>query len=107
MTKEKLELSDFDAADYLNTAEARAEYLRLSYKSGDKAEFLEALDTIARSIGITNVAKAAGVGRNSLYKSIKPTARPEFETVGKILAGLGLELDFKPINKAKNNAAHA
>lgn len=98
MTDKKLKLSKFDAADYLDTQEARAEYLSLAAKQGD---FLPALDTVVRSMGVTKVAKAAKVSRSSLYKSLGGAGKTEFATVLKLASAVGLEISFNPVNGKK------
>lgn len=92
-------LSKFDAADYLKTPAAIAEYLNEAFESGDAAYIAHALDTAARAKGITNVAKETGLGRESLYKTFKAGAKPEFETVRRVINSFGLKLVAEPIEE--------
>jgi len=39
-----------------------------------------------------HIAKAAGLGRQNLYKALSPNGNPEFATVAKVLKALGLRL---------------
>ncbi|MGJ8685856.1 MAG: addiction module antidote protein, partial [Spongiibacteraceae bacterium] len=80
----KLELSEFDASEYLDSDEARAEYLRLALDSGDNAEFLRALGDVAKAVGMSKIAEGSGLTRASLYKSVSENANPHFSTVSKI-----------------------
>jgi len=51
----------FDAADYLATPEARADYMAAALEEGDASEIRRALNTVARSLGMTAVAEEAGL----------------------------------------------
>ena len=82
----------FDAADYLDSEEAIAVYLNDALETGSPAEIQLALGTVARAIGVAKLAKSAGVGRESLYKSIRENGKPEFSTVIKIVNAMGLKL---------------
>ena len=89
--------SKFDAADYLKTPAAIAAYLTEAFETDDAAYIRTALDTVARAKGIANVAKATGLGRESLYKAFSGNAKPEFETVRKVIQSFGLKLVAEPI----------
>ena len=96
MTKSKIKITEFDAAKYLKTEEHIAEYLKASMEMNDPEVFLSALATAAKARGMTQLAKEAGVGRESLYKSLSPGGNPSFKTVFKITAALGLSLNVSP-----------
>ncbi|MFN7010513.1 MAG: addiction module antidote protein [Allorhizobium sp.] len=91
------EMPRFDAADYLSTPEARADYLALALEEGDASEIRRALNTVVRSLGMTSVAEAAGLGRESLYKALGENGNPEFATVLKLMKAMGLKLSALPI----------
>jgi probable addiction module antidote protein len=99
--KEKMmvELSKFDAADYLKTPLAIAVYLTEAFETNDPAYICVALDTVARAKGIADVAKATDLSRESLYKTFKETAKPEFDTVRKVMRSLGVKLVAEPIEE--------
>ena len=59
----------------------------------DPDAFLVAVRDVAKARGIATVASDAGLGRESLYKSLKPGAQPRFDTVRRLLAALGVRLD--------------
>ena len=90
-------VSKFDAADYLKTPVAIAAYLTEAFETNDAAYICTALDTVARAKGITEVSKATGLSRESLYKTFKETAKPEFDTVRKVMGSLGVKLVAEPI----------
>lgn len=86
------DLPEFDIADYLQSKEAIAEYLSLVLQDGDTDELLRAIGHVARAKGMANIAKATGLGRESLYKALVPGAKPRFETIMAVLRALDIEL---------------
>ena len=87
----------FDAADYRTTPEARADYLAAALEEGGASETRRALNTVARSLGMTSIAEAASLGRESLYKALGENGNPEFTTVLKLMKAMGLKLPALPI----------
>ncbi len=98
MTKAKrpLKLVAFDAAKYLDDDDAIAEYMTAVLETNDPDFFLLALGDVARAKGMAQVAKEAGLGRESLYKTLAPGAKPRFETVIKIARALGVKFTAQP-----------
>ena len=92
----KLGLDPFDASDYLDSEETIAEYLSAALENPDPNAFLDAVRDVAKAQGISKVAANAGLGRESLYKALKPGAQPRFETVRRLLGALGVRLDVAP-----------
>lgn len=99
-----IKTSKFDAADYLKTPVAIAEYLTEAFDTNDPAFICHALDTVARAKGIADVSKATGLSRESLYKTFKETAKPEFDTVRKVMQSLGVKLVAEPIEESQKVA---
>ena len=87
-----LETTRWDAADTLQTKEDIAAYLDAVLEDGDPELLKAALGDIARAKGMTELARAAGLGRTGLYKALSPDGNPEFVTVAKVLKALGLRL---------------
>jgi probable addiction module antidote protein len=83
-------LHEYDPAMFLDNNEIIIEYLDLAKQESEDA-FLEALATVARAKGMTDLAQKTGLNRESLYKSLKKGAKPRYETIEKILRGLGLK----------------
>ncbi len=90
----EIELAPFDASDYLDNEETIAEYLAVALKNPDPNVFLVAVRDVAKARGIANVAERAGLGRESLYKTLKPGAQPRFDTVRRLLEALDVRLDI-------------
>ena len=65
----------WDPADHLKTDEDMAAYLEAALEEGDPALVAAALGDIARAKGMTQVAREAGLGRESLYKALSPRLR--------------------------------
>ena len=98
-------VSKFDSADYLKTPSAIAAYLTEAFDTKDRAFINAALDTVARAKGMSSVAKHAGVGRESLYKSFGADAKPEFDTVRKVMDSFGVRLVAEPIETTERKRA--
>ncbi|MBE2233389.1 MAG: putative addiction module antidote protein [Anaerolinea sp.] len=86
----------FDAADYLDDEETIAEYLTAALENPNPDVFLAAVRDVARARGMTQLAKDAGLGRESLYKALAPGAKPRYDTVLKLLQVLGVKLVASP-----------
>ncbi len=91
--EDDLALAPFDACDYLDDEETIAEYLAVALEDPDPDAFLCAVQDVAKARGIANVAKRAGLGRESLYKMLKPGAQPRFDTVRRLLLALGVRIN--------------
>lgn len=92
----QFDITDFDVADYLDNEEMIATYLSEILADGDMDELLEAISEVARARGMSELAKASGLGRESLYKALRPGAVPRFETLRKVLGALGVNLQAVP-----------
>ncbi len=101
VTKTDLGLSVFDASEYLDNEDTIAEYLRLALEDPDPNAFLLAVKDVAKARGLAAVAADAGLGRESLYKTLKPGAQPRFDTVKRILNALGVTLEVSPVRQLK------
>ena len=90
------ELPEFDMAELLDSSEAIAEYLTVVMEENDPAALAQALGTIARAKGMSEIAAKSGLGRESLYKALRTGAEPRFDTVSRVCAALGVKLVVKP-----------
>jgi probable addiction module antidote protein len=82
----------WNAAEHLETQEDMAAYLEAALKDGNPDLVVAALGDIARSKGMTTIARETGLGRESLYKALSLEGNPEFATVLKVIQSLGLRL---------------
>lgn len=94
----KTATSRYDVAEHLRTPEEMAAYLEacLEEADGDAAFIARALGDIARAKGMSQVARDAGVSRESLYKALSGERSPSFDTILKVVAALGIRLHAEP-----------
>ncbi len=87
--------SAYDVSDYLRTSEEMAAYLEecIEEADGEAAFIAKALFDIARAQGMTQVARDAGLSRESLYKALSGERSPSFDTILKVVSALGLKLN--------------
>ena len=90
--KAKIKTTVFDAANYLDDAEAIAIYLEDAFATEDSAYITHALGTIARAKGMTEVSRKSGLSRESLYKALSAEGNPEFATILKVMSALDLKI---------------
>jgi len=82
----------WDITRHLRNERDMAAYLNAALEDGDPVLVAAALGDIARAKGMTGVARKAGLGRESLYKSLSPDGHPELATVLRVVQALGLKL---------------
>lgn len=95
-----LETIPWDAADGLDTPESIAAYLEAIFEDGDPALITAGLGDIARSKGMTKVARDAGVTREALYKALSAEGDPRLSTLLGVVRALGLTLTVAPKSAA-------
>ncbi len=88
----KEKITDFDPAAYLDSEETIAEYLTVTLEENDPDLLLAALSNVAKARGMAQIAKDSGIGRESLYKALKPGSKPRLETIMKVMHALGVKL---------------
>ena len=88
----KIKTIAWDAAAYLTSDDDIAHYLEAAFEDGDPSLVAAALGDVARAKGMAQIAQAAGLGRESLYKALSKEGNPEFSTVLKVMHALGLKL---------------
>ncbi len=86
----------FDSADYLDTEERQVAYIAAALETSDADFVRDALGLVARARGMGEIARKAGLNRESLYKALGETGNPEFGTVMRIVRALGLTLSAHP-----------
>lgn len=94
--------SKFDVSDYLDSEETMIEYLDAAMEDENPDVFISALEHVAKARGMANVAEVSGLGRESLYKALKPGSKLRYETVRRVLNSLGFRL---AIEKSLSSAA--
>lgn len=99
-SKVTLGIEPFDMAEFLDSDEMISEYLTSVLEEGDQEELLAAIGHVARAKGMTDIARKSGMGRESLYKALRPGAQPRFSTLIKVLRALGVHLQAVPATHA-------
>jgi len=87
----------YDVAEHLRTPEEMAAYLEACFEeaNGDATFIAKALGDIARAKGMAQVARDAGLSRESLYKALSGERSPGLDTILKVMDALGLKLHAK------------
>jgi probable addiction module antidote protein len=93
-TVTKTKTVPYDVAEQLRTPEEMAAYLDAWFEEApdDAAGIARALGDIARARGMSQVARDAGLSRESLYKALSANGNPSFATVLKVARALGVRL---------------
>jgi probable addiction module antidote protein len=91
----------FDAAEYLDSEKRQVAYITAALETGDADFARDALGLVARARGMSEIAKSAGLNRESLYKALGDAGNPEFATVMRIVRALGLTLTARPADNRK------
>jgi probable addiction module antidote protein len=88
-------ITKFDIAEYLDNDEMIKEYLNTVLEEGDSNDIVAALGYIAKAMGMSKIAEETGLSRPSLYKALSEGAKPQFETILKVLRAVGGNLNLK------------
>ncbi len=86
------DLPEFDMAEMLKTEEDVATYLTLVLEENDISELTHALGVVARARGMSAVAQQSGLTREALYKALRPSSQPRFDTIHRVCSALGVRL---------------
>lgn len=92
-----LEIKRFDPAPHFDTPEAQARLLSDALQSGHSGYIADALGTIARARGMTQLANETGLSRQSLYATLSDKGNPSLDTLIKVTSALGLTLSATPV----------
>jgi probable addiction module antidote protein len=98
---------DYDPADALKTPEAIAYFVGDALETGDAGYIANAIGAAARAKGMTKVAKASGLAREQLYKSLSAEGNPTLTTILAVIKALGLELTIKSAETTTGEKAEA
>jgi probable addiction module antidote protein len=97
----KVKTRRWDPTEHLDTDERIAGYLDAALEDGDPELVAAALGDIARVKGMTRVAAAAGLGRESLYKALSRDGNPGLATILRVVKALGLRLHVSPLQEPR------
>jgi probable addiction module antidote protein len=91
-----LETTKWDVTEHLDSPEAISGYLEAIAEEGDPRLLVAALGDVARALGMSKIARDAGLSRESLYRSLSADSRAEFGTIYKVLDAMNLTLQIVP-----------
>ena len=94
MAKAKIKTLPYDSAEYLDSEEAVNAYMEEAISTDEPALIAKALGTIARARGMAQIAKKAGLSRESLYKALSAEGNPEFGTIIRVMHALDLKFSI-------------
>ncbi|BCX81403.1 hypothetical protein MIT9_P0981 [Methylomarinovum caldicuralii] len=86
------ELPVFDPAEHLKDRKDIAAYLAAVLEEGDPAELAQALGVVAKARGMTEIAREAGISRETLYRALQPGNSPKMDIIIKVCRALGCKL---------------
>ncbi len=90
-----MELRPFDPANHLESKEDILYYLEAAMEGNDPRHIASALGDVARSKGMSEIARKTGLGRQALYNALSENGNPTLETLAAVLNALGLELTVR------------
>jgi len=93
-------LPEFDVSEMLQSEQDIAEYLNIVIEHGDAALLAATVGDIARARGMAQIAKDSGIGREALYKALRPNSSPRFDTIRRVCAALGVKLTTQPMQES-------
>ncbi|MFC3652225.1 addiction module antidote protein [Dyella humi] len=96
----KKKLLPFDPSELLDSDEAIAAYLTQVLADGDTDEVLRAIGHVAKARGMAHIADETGLGRESLYKALRPGANPRFDTILRVCHAIGVQFSAHPVAHA-------
>ncbi|WP_395828054.1 addiction module antidote protein [Elstera sp.] len=95
-----IDTTPWDVTEYLGSEEAIAHFLEAILEENDPSLLAAALGDIAKAQGMTQIARDAGLSRESLYKALSKDGNPELGTVMRVMKVMGLRLSAMPVKAA-------
>ncbi|RUX23784.1 putative addiction module antidote protein [Mesorhizobium sp. M7A.F.Ca.US.011.01.1.1] len=102
-----LKTKSWDASEHLDSEEMIFAYINAAFEEGNPALVTAALGDVARARGMTQIAKMAGVSRESLYKALSADGNPEFATIMKVMQALKLHLSVSKADDTEDCENHS
>lgn len=98
------DLKVWDASEHLDSEEMVFAYVNAAMEEGDPALLTAALGDVARARGMTEIARKAGMSRESLYRALSRDGNPELATVMKVMKALGLRMSVTAADAERHHA---
>ena len=96
LTPDDIQVYDFDCSECLDSPEAMAAFMDEAFAIGDARFVASCLGVIAKSIGMTEIARRSGVSRQNLYDALTGRTTPRLDTFLSVVTAMGLRLSAEP-----------
>ena len=93
--EKKVTFSKYDPAEYINSKEDVIAFLEVALEENDPDFLLRTIGNVARSKGMSKIAKELNLDRKGLYKALAPDGNPSFKTVFKLIDLLGMRIKLE------------
>ena len=93
--KKKVTFAKYDPAEYINSKEDVITFLEEALEENDPEFLLRTIGYIARSKGMTQLARELNLNREGLYTALSPQGNPSFTTIARVLDNLGYQLSVR------------
>jgi len=100
-------LTDFNVVDYLTSPEAIVAYINDVISAGNSDLMKEAIKNVLQAKGVAKIAEQSGLTREGVYKALRPSSKPQWDTIRSLLTGLGLEVRVVATGESKGPALAA
>jgi len=87
---------EFDAAEYLDTPEAIAQFMTDALETGDAGYVAKAVGVVARARGMSHLARATGLSREQLYRSFSEQGNPTLKSFMAVMKALDMDMLARP-----------
>jgi probable addiction module antidote protein len=86
----------WDASEHLDSDEMIAAYLEAVFEEGDVGAIADAIGTVAKAKGMSQIARETGLSRENLYRALSDDGNPELATLLKVIRAMGLRISVEP-----------
>lgn len=93
---EDVNVSRWDAAEFLETQEDIDAYLQAAFEIGDPKQIAKALGNVAKAQGVMAIANQTGLAREHLYTSFSEHGNPTLQTLTSVIDAMGYRLSVTP-----------
>lgn len=96
LTPDDVQVYDHDFSEYLDDPESMSAFMDEAFATGDARFVAGCLGVIAKSIGMTEIARRSGVSRQNLYDALTGKTTPRLDTFLAVVSAMGLRLSANP-----------
>ena len=104
LTPDDVQVVDFDCSECLDSPESMSAFMDEAFATGNARIVADSLGVIAKSIGMTEIARRSGVRRQNLYDALTGKTTPRLDTFLAVVSAMGLRLSANPQTPAEQEA---